>query len=64
MKPNLERINYEMDRQKLTVRELANLSGISHQLIYELKSGKENTSLATLDAIAKALNIEPKDLII
>jgi len=64
MKPNLDRINYEMDKQKLTVRALAALAGISHQLIYEIKSGKENTSLATLDAIAKALKVEPKDLIV
>lgn len=64
MKPNLERINYEMDRQKLTPRALARLAGLSHQLIYTIKSGKKNTSLSTLDAIAKALNVEPKDLII
>ena len=64
MKPNIERIDYEMDRQHLSVTALADLAGVSRQLIYNIKLGKGTPNLATLDAIAKALNVEPKDLIV
>lgn len=64
MRPNIERINYEMEKQGVTVAQLAELAGVSRQWIYDIKNGQESATLTTLEALAKALKIQPKDLII
>ena len=64
MRPNVERINYEMEKQGLSVAQLAELARVSRQWIYDIKNGQESATLATLEALATALKVQPKDLII
>lgn len=42
----------------LTERELADASGVSHQMIQKLEQGERNTTIATLNALADALGVE------
>jgi len=42
----------------LTERELADVSGVSHQMIQKLERGERNTTIATLHALAIALGVD------
>ena len=63
MKVNTEKINGELERRKWSITKLALESGITRQALY-LIFDKETASLKTINKIGKALNYDPKDLLI
>ncbi len=56
---NLKRIRH---KKGLSQRALGNKAGIEDSQIRRIEKAKINTSLSTIVAIAKALEVEPKDL--
>lgn len=65
MKLNIDRILYEMDKLKWNPSRLARETGVSRQaVLYWLnKENGHSPRLGTIQKIADALNVEPKDLI-
>ena len=56
------KIRLEMERNKWTPSELARRMGVSRQAVSKIFSGNGIT-LKTIDKIADALGLDPKDLI-
>ena len=54
----------EMVRKKkgLTQEQVAEVAGIARERISEIENGKKNTTLATLEKIMDALDIEPQEI--
>jgi len=64
MELNKERIDYELNRQKMGKPELANKMGMSKQWIYQVLNSGKDIRLSTVEKFAHALGVDPKDLII
>ena len=61
LRENLKRIR---KKQKITQRELAELTGISFSMISKLESGEQaNPSLETITKIANVLKVQPFELL-
>lgn len=45
----------------LSVRDFASLAGISHQTVYQVEAGRQDLSLNTIRAIAKAIGLTVQD---
>lgn len=61
LKENLKRIR---KKQKITQRELSELTGISFSMISKLESGEQtNPSLETITKIADVLEVQPFELL-
>ena len=50
-------------RKKLTLEELAKISGLTYPTVASIENNKTSPSLNTLDALASALNISAGDLV-
>lgn len=46
----------------LTLRQVAELSGILFQYVYKIENGEKNLTLSTIDNLAKVLNVSVSDL--
>jgi transcriptional regulator with XRE-family HTH domain len=57
--PNLKRIRNEYP---LTVRELAEMSGVSYDTITKVENGHREARPSTIRKLAKALGVEPREL--
>lgn len=51
------------DGKKLSMNEMARLTGLSPQYLGRLENNKGNPSLATLDILCKHLEVQPGDLL-
>lgn len=59
-----ENLKKEMQKRKLTIKKLSEMSGVSVGSISEITTGKENNpKLMTVINISDALNIPLKDLL-
>ena len=58
-----EALQEELDRQDMTVRELADLAGIPPATLYKLTSGKTDPRLSTVRKIVNALEPREKSFI-
>ena len=59
-----ENLKKEMQKRKLTIKKLSEMSGVSVGSISEITTGKENNPmLMTVINISDALNIPLKDLL-
>ncbi|MGI4796962.1 MAG: helix-turn-helix domain-containing protein [Janthinobacterium lividum] len=47
----------------LTLRQVAELSGILFQYVYKIENGEKNLTLSTIDNLAKVLNVSASDLL-
>lgn len=58
-------INMKLARVKkdLSQKELGNMLGVSSATINRIELGKQNITLSRLKDIAKALDVDPKELI-
>ena len=63
MKVNTKKISAELERMKWSITKLALESGVTRQAIY-LVMDKQTASLKTINSMGKALNLDPKDLLI
>jgi transcriptional regulator with XRE-family HTH domain len=50
-------------RKKLTLEELAKISGLTYPTVASIENNKTSPSMNTLDALASALNISASDLV-
>jgi transcriptional regulator with XRE-family HTH domain len=51
------------ESKKLSREKLSALSDIETMQIYRIETGRINTTISTLQAVAKALNVPPKKLL-
>jgi transcriptional regulator with XRE-family HTH domain len=58
-----ERIQAARKRKSITQEGLAELAHIDRAHMFRIESGKVSITLATLEAIAAALGVRPKDLL-
>jgi transcriptional regulator with XRE-family HTH domain len=58
--PNLKRIRNEYP---LTVRELAEMSGVSYDTITKVENGHREARPSTIRKLARALGVQPGELI-
>jgi len=47
----------------LTLRQVAELSGILFQYVYKIENGEKNLTLSTIDNLAKVLQVDASDLL-
>ena len=65
MELNKDKINKELKRLGWSKYKLGEKMGVNRQWIYQLMDRKYNgVTLKTIDKIAKALDFDPKDLIV
>ncbi|MBA3704234.1 MAG: helix-turn-helix transcriptional regulator [Rubrobacteraceae bacterium] len=50
-------------RQVLSMRELEELSGVSHNTIWRIESGRQGAHPRTIRKLAEALGVEPEELL-
>ena len=56
--PNLKRIRNEYP---LTVRELAEMSGVSYDTVTKVENGHREARPSTIRKLARALGVEPRE---
>jgi transcriptional regulator with XRE-family HTH domain len=64
MELNIPKIKREMELEGLTIGELSRRMGRSRTYAYSILYAKTNPRLKTVELLAKALHIDPKDLLI
>jgi transcriptional regulator with XRE-family HTH domain len=57
--PNLKRIRNEYP---LTVRELAEMSGVSYDTVTKVENGHREARPSTIRKLARALGVDPREL--
>jgi transcriptional regulator with XRE-family HTH domain len=61
---NVAKLKSLREEQALSLRELAEASGVSHTTVWQLEGGRESAHPRTVRLLAKALGIAPRDLIV
>lgn len=59
---NISRVRHYRKQKGLSQKELAELCGLSAKAIMSAENNIDNVNMATLKAIAKALEVKIKDL--
>ena len=59
----MEKLKELRQARALSLRELANEAGVGHNTIYRIEHGQGNVLPRTVRRLAKALGVEPRDLI-
>ncbi len=60
---NMERLRELRRRRVLSMRELEEKSGVSYNTIWRLETGKTGAQPRTIRKIAKALGVDPSELL-
>jgi DNA-binding XRE family transcriptional regulator len=63
MEVDTERLKELRRRKVLSMRELQELSGVSHNTIWRIESGRQGAHPRTIRKLAKALGVEPEELL-
>jgi predicted transcriptional regulator len=63
MEVNTERLKELRRRRVLSMRELDELSGVSHNTIWRIESGRQGAHPRTIRKLAEALGVEPEELL-
>jgi len=63
MKLNLDKIQKLMDKEGLNKTALALKMGVKESWVYEILAGRQGKTFATVQKIADALDVDPKNLI-
>jgi DNA-binding XRE family transcriptional regulator len=63
MKANGEKIRDLRDAKLLTSQQLADLAGVSRDVIYRLENEKSGAHQTSIKRIARVLGVEPKELL-
>lgn len=63
MKINTAYLKQKMEDQNIDVSDLARLANKKESWIYSILNGKGGKTFMTVNVLAKALNINPKDLV-
>jgi transcriptional regulator with XRE-family HTH domain len=59
---DVEKLKELREEQALSLRELAEASGVSHTTIWEHERGKEGAHPRTVRLLAEALGVSPREL--
>ncbi len=62
MEIDVEKLKELREARALSLRELANEAGVGHNTIYRIEHGQENALPRTVRRLAKALGVEPREL--
>jgi transcriptional regulator with XRE-family HTH domain len=62
MEINVEKLKELREARALSLRELANEAGVGHNTIYRIEHGQRNVLPRTVRRLAKALGVEPREL--
>jgi len=60
---NVDRLKALRHQRVLTLRELEQRSGVAYNTIWHLENGKRGAQPRTLRKLARALDVEPEDLV-
>ena len=60
---NVERLKQLREEQALSLRELANLADVSHNVIWRIEDGRQGAQPRTIRKLASALGVEPRELV-
>ena len=60
---NVERLRTLRSEHVLTLRELAEEAGVSKDTIWRLENGHSDAHPSTIRKLAKALGVQPKELV-
>lgn len=63
MEVNVERLKTLRSEHVLTLRELADEAGVSKDTIWRLENGHSEAHPSTIRKLAKALGVQPKELV-
>src|SRR5829696_3374472 len=63
MEVNVERLRTLRTEHVLTLRELAEAAGVSKDTIWRLENGHSDAHPSTIRKLAKALDVQPKELV-
>ena len=63
MEVNVERLRTLRTEHVLTLRELAEAAGVSKDTIWRLENGHSEAHPSTIRKLAKALDVQTKDLV-
>jgi transcriptional regulator with XRE-family HTH domain len=63
MKANGEKIRDLRDAKLLTSQQLADLAGVSRDVVYRLENEKSGAHQTSIKRIARVLGVEPKELL-
>jgi transcriptional regulator with XRE-family HTH domain len=63
MEVNVERLRTLRTEHVLTLRELAEAAGVSKDTIWRLENGHSEAHPSTIRKLAKALDVQPKELV-
>ena len=58
----MEKLKELRETRALSLRELANEAGVGHNTIYRIEHGQGNVLPRTVRRLAKALGVEPREL--
>jgi transcriptional regulator with XRE-family HTH domain len=60
---NMDRLKALRHQRVLTLRELEQRSGVAYNTIWHLENGKRGAQPRTLRKLARALDVEPEELV-
>jgi transcriptional regulator with XRE-family HTH domain len=60
---NVDRLKALRHQRVLTLRELEERSGVAYNTIWHLENGKRGAQPRTLRKLARALDVEPEELV-
>lgn len=63
MEVNTERLRELRRRRVLSMRDLQECSGVSHNTIWRIESGRQGAHPRTIRKLAEALGVEPEELL-
>jgi len=63
MEVNTERLRELRWRRVLSMRDLEERSGVSHNTIWRIESGRQGAHPRTIRKLAEALGVEPEELL-
>ena len=63
MEVNVERLRTLRNEHVLTLRELAEVAGVSKDTIWRLENGHSEAHPSTIRKLAKTLGVQPKELV-
>jgi transcriptional regulator with XRE-family HTH domain len=59
----VQRLKQLREENALSLRELAGISDVSHNVIWRIESGRTGAQPRTIRKLAQALGVEPRELV-
>ena len=63
MEVNVQRLKQLREEQALSLRELASLADVPHNVIWRIEAGRQGAQPRTIRKLASALGVEPRELV-